>query len=154
MFIRMPYACVVQNCHPTLGKRYLRFPKHRAQQLQWIENLNVPQLLELTSSVVYNKKRVCDKHFRAEDVIPAYYPGAGNRALQRGSVPIPIVQRKVPAVTPDVPGVAEILVETPDIPDVAEIPAGTVCALQSSKRRICTTQGNFFSNFFNYLFLR
>lgn len=105
MFIRMPYPCVVDNCWPAVAKRLLRFPKDRAQQIIWLNNLNIPHLLQLSGTVLHSQKRVCDLHFRAEDIIPQNYPGSNNRALRRGSVPI-AVQREVAAVASDVSDVA------------------------------------------------
>lgn len=82
----MPSPCV-KKCWPSWGRRFLRFPKERDRQLKWIAILEVPELLNLDSKQI-GQKRVCDAHFRAKDLIPAHYPGSNNRALVRGALPI------------------------------------------------------------------
>lgn len=82
----MPSPCV-KKCWPNWGRRFLRFPKERDRQLKWIAILEVPELLNWDSKQI-SQKRICDAHFRAEDFIPANYPGSNNRALVRGAVPI------------------------------------------------------------------
>lgn len=103
----MPHNCVVKSCWPSLGRRLLRFPKDRAQQLRWIEALDIPDLKKLTPEALRYRKRVCEWHFSRSDVIPANYPGSCNHALRRGSIPVFSV---APARRPEVTAVPEVQV--------------------------------------------
>lgn len=99
----MPNQCIVKSCWPSFGRRLIRFPADRAEQLKWIGVLNVPDLMQLSAEDLHNGGRVCDRHFKPGDLIPAAYPGCCKRALRPGSLPvfadISNVQPKVSAVS-------------------------------------------------------
>lgn len=77
--------CVVPNCTDRFSSRF-RFPNPRYEHLikitrEWIERINNPALFNLSYEVIYNKYRVCRRHFTGKDQLRGCRKGIKSNAV-------------------------------------------------------------------------
>lgn len=70
------WKCAVPNCTDKFSSR-IRFPNPKSGNVelfklmqQWIEKIKNPSLFNLSYDIIYNKYRICIRHFSAKDIVP------------------------------------------------------------------------------------